>query len=36
MLGYCFDEKVKLGEQLIIGMQHYDHQVMLQIIEWQG
>jgi hypothetical protein len=35
MLGYAHDERVKLGEQLIIGQQHYDHQIILQIIEWQ-
>ena len=34
-LGYTFNQKVKLNEKLIIESQHYDHQVMLQIIEWQ-
>jgi hypothetical protein len=34
-LGYRHNQKIKLNEQLIIGSQHYDHQVMLQIIEWQ-
>lgn len=35
MLGYYTDEEIKLSEEFIIQQQHYDHQIMLQIIEWQ-
>ncbi len=34
-LGYRPDDEVKINEPLIIQQQIYDHQVMLQIIEWQ-
>lgn len=35
MLGITHEDDVKITERFIRSQQNYDHQIMLQIIEWQ-
>jgi len=35
LLGYYNEDKVELGESFIIQQQHYEHQILIQILEWQ-
>jgi hypothetical protein len=35
-MGYEEDERVKLDEGFIIRQQHYDYQIIKQIVDWQA
>lgn len=35
LLGYYNEDEVKLSESFIIQQQHYEHQILIQILSWQ-